>query len=350
MRDDGQKYCSGVWGSSSTRYFYEITPEKILNAVENYGFRCTGRCLSLNSMENRVYEVEIEPTGDLDNFYDRFRVVKFYRPNRWTKEQILEEHQFLFDMEEADIPVAPPLKCNGTSIQKLDEENIYFAVFPKIGGRSPNELNSEQLIRLGRLFGRVHNVGAKRNFDYRLKLNPTTYGLDNMNYLLSENIITPELVSLFKSLVEQICEISQPLFNQFPVQRVHGDAHLGNILWREPDGVTLLDLDDTVFAPVVQDMWLLIQGRDDEARQRLKVFLKGYEEMRSFDRGSLVLIEPLRALRMIHYSAWIAHRRDDPVFQRTFHNFGTQQYWMELVADLQDQLSVIQDNSFWIRY
>ncbi len=328
---------SGVWGGIKTEYFYGITPEKILDAVESFGFRCTGRVMSMHSLENRVYEAEVEPSG--------FKVIKFYRPGRWSREQILEEHSFLRELAAEDIPAVEAIvDSNGESLHEVD--GIYFAVFPKVGGRSPDDLNDEALIRLGRLLGRLHNIGARKNFKARLSISPLVYGLQNMRFLVDEKIIIPELSSLFENLVKRICDFSEPLFKDVTYQRVHGDAHKGNILIRD-EIFSLIDFDDTVMAPAVQDFWLMVQGRDKEACDALSLLLMGYEEMRHFNRNELSLIEPLRALRMIHYAAWIAHRRDDPAFKNVFTHFGTQQYWMELVADLQEQLEVMQNKQFW---
>lgn len=342
----GEGAAAGLWGGVETQYFYEITPEKILNAVEEYGVRCTGRCMSLHSMENRVYEVEIETQVEPLSAYDRYLIIKFYRPGRWSREQILEEHKFLKDLQEADIPAVAALEYEGRTLRELQDQKIFFALFPKVGGRSPSELNAEQLLRIGRLMARLHTVGAATPFKHRLQITPQTYGIQNMRYLIDQKVIIPELEPVFSSLVERICAIIEPLFSESRYQRVHGDAHFGNLLWRD-EGVSFVDFDDTVSAPPVQDLWLFVQGRDCEAKEKMKVLLQGYEELRDFDRRTLTLIEPLRALRMIHYAAWIAHRREDPAFQRVFKDFGSQPYWLELISDLQDQLEIIQNDNIW---
>lgn len=341
-------YSAGVWGVKETQYFYEITPERILSAVEEFGVRCSGRCLSLHSLENRVYEVEIEmPAGsEPASVSERFRVVKFYRPGRWSREQILEEHAFLAEAAEAEIPVVPPLSSAGETLRRVPGSEMYYAVFPRAGGRSPAELGPEQLKRVGRLLARLHQVGAARPFEHRLQLTPQTYGLENLRYMVDSGVITPELVPAYSAAVEALCGLCAPWFAAAPLQRVHGDAHLGNLLWRD-EALAIVDFDDCVQAPRVQDLWLMVQGRDEEAQNRMQSLLAGYEELASFDRSTLRLIEPLRALRMVHYSAWIAHRRDDPAFKRIFPNFGTQQYWLEQVADLQEQLEVVRSGGPW---
>ena len=324
--------------SNETRFFFDLTPALILDAVEASGMRCTGRILQLNSMENRVYEVEIELDSEPASPSERFRVVKFYRPGRWSAQQIGEEHQFLLDLKNADIPVVAPLPFpNGDTLRRLGDLEIYYAVFPKMGGRSPDELDEEKLLWLGRLLARIHAIGAKESAPHRLRLDPTTYGIDNLKYLIDSGVVPRETQAAYRSVVERICQVSEPWFKTTKTQRIHGDCHLGNILWGR-DGPFFVDFDDMVTGPCVQDVWLIAPGRDE---QQLQSLLAGYELMRPFDRSSLRLIEPLRALRFIHFSAWIAKRWHDPAFQRVFPNFGTPRYWGEQLSDLNEQFSVI---------
>lgn len=329
-----------------TQFFYQLTPDKILDAVESIGFRCTGRCLALNSMENRVYEVEIELTfkeeqNPAKTPSDHFRVVKFYRPGRWTKEQILEEHQFLDDLVEADIPVIAPIKFRDQSLHKMPELEIYFTVFPKRGGRIPDEFSDEDVARVGRLLARVHSVGIQRQAKNRLKLNTQTYALDNLEFLLNSNLLPQELKSSFKTSVERVVQLSDPLFKDIKTQRIHGDCHLGNLLLGN-QGLFLLDFDDMVVGPCVQDMWLIMPGRDHDALLQRELLIESYQTMCDFDRKSIALIEPLRTLRYIHYCAWVARRWEDPAFKRTFVNFGTARYWQDLMQDLREQISLIE--------
>lgn len=324
--------------TSETKFFFELTPERILDAVEALGVRCTGRCLQLNSMENRVYEVEIELESEPISPADRFRVVKFYRPGRWSLEQIGEEHRFLLDLQGADIPVVAPLTFpDGATVRRVGELEIYYAVFPKAGGRSPVELDAEQLVWLGRLLARIHTVGAQRVAPHRLKLTPATYGIENLRYLIDAGVIPRESQAAYRSVVERICGLVESWFAVTPNQRIHGDCHLGNIVWGGA-GPCFVDFDDMVTGPCVQDVWLIVPGRREDELQAL---LSGYELMRPFDRGSLRLIEPLRALRFVHFSAWIARRWHDPAFQRVFPNYGTGGYWGEQIADLHEQLGLI---------
>lgn len=339
---------SSAWGDVETQYFVSLTPDRILDAVEASGLRCTGRCLQLNSMENRVYEIEIVLDDDIvvKSPSDRFRVVKFYRPGRWSKEQILDEHQFLLDLQAEDLPVAAPERFpDGQTLHCLGDLSIYYCVFPKFGGRNPDELSVDQLEQLGRLYARVHNVGALRPATHRLTLNPTTYGLDNLRYILEEKLLPPEHQRPYRDLVEALCKHTEPWFAKTPIQRVHGDAHLGNLLWHPDQGPRLVDFDDMVMGPPVQDIWLATPGRDAWSLQEREILLEGYEQMRDFDRQSLRLIEPLRALRFVHFHAWIGKRWKDQAFPRAFPQYGTSSYWAEAVNDLREQLRLIQETS-----
>ena len=321
-----------------TQYFFELTPDRILNAVEETGLRCTGRCLTLYAMENRVYEVEIEvDEGSVHSVSDRFRVAKFYRPGRWSREQIEEEHRFLLQLKEADIPVVAPLQLeNGSTVGVMKEAGIFFAIFPRQGGRSPDEFADSQLEQIGRLIARVHVVGAQENARHRIQLTPESYGLKNLEILRSLRVIPPEVERQYSECVERLVREIEPLFKGVPVQRIHGDCHVGNLLANDL-GMFLIDFDDMVMGPCVQDLWLLLPGSDAEARAQHEVLLDGYEQMRHFDRRELRLIEPLRALRFIHFAAWIAKRWKDPAFPRAFPHFGSGNFWQQQVADLEMQ-------------
>jgi Ser/Thr protein kinase RdoA (MazF antagonist) len=316
-------------------FFFNLTPEHILEAVEKTGRRSTGRCFALNSLENRVYEVEME---------DGSKVVgKFYRPGRWSREQILEEHQFLKDLVESEIPVVPPMILHtGTTLAEA-EGGILFSVFPKVQGRAPAELQEDQLVQLGRLIGRLHAVGAQKEASHRLKINPETYGIAPLKFL-KDNWLPPECAGRYVTVVEEIIKIITPWFDGIETHRIHGDCHLGNLLYSK-DGPFFLDFDDMVTGPPVQDMWLIIPGQDDEARRFRDVFLEGYTEMRKFDQSTLRLVEPLRALRIVHYSAWVAKRWQDPAFPRVFTEFNTSRYWESEILDLTKQLHIIKNSA-----
>lgn len=311
---------------TTTDLFFALTPHKVLEAVEKAGHACNPLCYPLNSFENRVYEVELE---------DRTRIVaKFYRPGRWTEVQILEEHQFLADLEEAEVPVCPPLQLpNGRTLDTID--GILYCLFPRRGGRAPDEPDEELLMRLGMLTARLHNVGASRQADHRLRLNGTEFVRKSLATFRERNIVPPRFVERYQRAADYIAKAIDGYLETASVHRIHGDLHHGNLLLRD-DILCVIDFDDLVVGPAVQDIWLLVPGRDVESRMRREIFLEGYEQFRRFDRRTLALIEPLRGMRRIHYAAWITKRWHDPIFPRTFPQFGTEGYWDEETRDLEE--------------
>lgn len=335
-----------AWGDAKTRFFFDLTPEKVLDAVEASGLKVTGRCTPLNSFENRVYEIEIEDEtdGEADRSaaaqFARRRVVKFYRPGRWSSEQILQEHEFLLDLKAAEIPVVAPLEFqDGLTLHQSEGSEIYYALFPKVGGRAPDELSDDQLRWIGRLLARIHQVGSTKPAQHRIAINPSNYGRKNLESLLSGNWLPMEFAKRYESVVTEICDRSQRLFDRLPasaIHRIHGDCHLGNLLLSQ-QGPFFLDFDDMLRGPAVQDIWLLVPGRDEDSIRQRNVLLEGYEEMKSFDYMTLKLIEPLRALRFVHYSAWLARRWDDPAFPQAFPQFNTHRYWQDELHDLEEQ-------------
>lgn len=338
------EYAFSPLGSPETQFFFDITPERILDAVETIGVRCTGRFLTLNSMENRVYEVQVEAEEPLKKPSDAFRIIKFYRPGRWTKEQILEEHQFLLDLVECEVPVVAPLKDkNEQTLFQVPGFEIFYAVFPKQGGRNPAELDDAQMLQVGRLLARLHNVGATKKAAHRLKVSPENVAIQSLEFLLQSNMLPAEITAQYEQLVRAICESSSPWFEGVPLQRIHNDCHLGNLVWGD-EGPFWVDFDDMAEGPCVQDVWLFLPGRDEYAQAKLRLLLEGYEQMRAFDRSTLRLIEPLRAMRMIYFTAWIAKRWEDPAFKRAFVDFNTNKYWREQLSQLQEQLDLIQGN------
>jgi Ser/Thr protein kinase RdoA (MazF antagonist) len=348
LESDPESQSRNAWGDETTRFFFELTPDRVLDAVEAAGLRCTGRCMALNSFENRVYDVELES----DEGKSRV-VVKFYRPGRWTSEQILEEHEFLRDLKNAEIPAIAPLPFPDASPQaqatvpgaagptlRSTPSGIWYSLFPKVGGRAPDEFSDEQLLRIGRLLARVHGVGASKPAPHRIRINPATYGWANLEYLL-KNWVPAEYAQRYGSTVRSLLSLTEPWFASAPQQRLHGDCHPGNLLLNGEGHFFFLDFDDMVVGPPVQDVWLLVPGRDNESKAQREVLLEGYAEMRAFDRSTLRLLEPLRALRFIHYTAWIARRWADPAFPAAFPEFGSHAYWADETADLEEQLRVI---------
>lgn len=329
-----------VWGNQETEYFYKLDPDTILDSVERLGYQVTGRCLALNSMENRVYEIEIEV--DSANASDHFLIAKFYRPGRWTTEQILEEHSFLHELKENEIPVIAPIVIDGKTLFPVPYSKLHFCIFPKQGGRAPHDMNEEQLQILGRYLARLHNVGASKPANHRLHITPETFGRKNLEFLLSSKSIPVQYENAYKTVVTQICDLSDPMFKNIQTHRIHGDCHWGNVIYREGKGTYFIDFDDMLVGPAVQDVWLLVPGDDEQAKIDRDILIEAYESMRDFDRATLKLIEPLRALRMIHFAAWISKRWDDPAFKQAFPFYGTEQYWTNQIRDLMLQLQKIQ--------
>jgi len=320
-----------------------LTPDVILDAVESLGFQCTGELLALNSYENRVYRVATE--GGMV-------AAKFYRPGRWSIEQILEEHEFAFALAELEIPVvAPSIDAMGQSLHRFS--HFEFAVFPWQPGRAP-ELGSDEDFRiLGRYLGRIHAVGAERAFHYRPELNIDSFGVEPSGYLLNSGILPPHIESVYEGLIEHLLtQIRAAFENASPVTsiRLHGDAHLGNILWTE-SGPHIVDLDDCRMGPAIQDLWMLLSGERHEREQQLAAILAGYSEFYHFNSTELQLIEALRTLRLIHYSAWLAQRWDDPAFPIAFPWFENVRYWEEHVLTLREQQAEMNEPPLeWQKY
>jgi Ser/Thr protein kinase RdoA (MazF antagonist) len=318
----------------ATDLFLSLTPEKVLAAVEQAGLRCNPVCYPLNSFENRVYEVELA---------DRTRIVaKFYRPERWSEEQILDEHQFLRDLDDEEVPVCTvrPFPDGGT-LRRID--NIYYSLADRRGGRAPDELDGATARRLGMLVGRLHNVGARRPARHRLPLTAQSFIREDVAWLDAHATLPKHLHNRYLDTASAIADqVDGALAALDPAQlyRLHGDLHLGNVLLR--DGLLrVLDFDDMVVGPAVQDVWLALPGRDPQTLELREQLLSGYEQFRLFDRSTLRLIEPLRGLRVIHYAAWLARRWHDPAFPAAWPHFGTLDYWQRETDDLEEQLALI---------
>lgn len=317
--------------ADTTDLFLALTPEKVLDAVEAAGLTVRPLCYPLNSFENRVYEVELA---------DRSRVVaKFYRPRRWSASQILEEHRFLAELDAEEIPVcAARLFPDGSTLATID--GIRYAVFDRKGGRAPDELTAATAHRLGMLVGRLHVVGARRPDADRLPLTSAAYLRSDLEWLERESALPARLATRYSTAARAIADAFDRLARDVPVLRLHGDLHLGNVLERDGQ-LRLLDFDDAMIGPAVQDLWLALPGRDPETTALAERFLEGYEAFRPFERGELRLIEPLRGLRMVHYAAWLARRWHDPVFPRNWPHFGTDEAWERETLDLEEQAAIV---------
>lgn len=317
------------------RSFAALTPEFMLDALEAAGLYGDGRLLQLNSFENRVIQVHLEEGSGLSPV----AVAKFYRPGRWSDAQILEEHAFAAELAEAEVPVAAPWKLGDSTLRH--EQGQRFAVTGRQGGRGPELEDPQVLTWIGRLLGRLHNVGRRRPFEHRLRWASSAPAVEARDFLVGSEAVPLEIRSAWRETVDRCIEAIDAAFAALPdlqVLRLHGDCHPGNILWTPDGGPHFVDLDDAVTGPAVQDLWMLLSGDELSSRQQLAYVLEGYETVAEFDRRELALIEPLRTLRMIHHSAWLAKRWGDPAFPIAFPWFGTPNYWNDQVAKLREQL------------
>ncbi|MGD2139233.1 MAG: serine/threonine protein kinase [Burkholderiales bacterium] len=319
--------------------YSSLTPDCVLNAVESIGYRSNGRMLGLNSYENRVYQVGVVDEHDVDSFL----VAKFYRPQRWSDEQILEEHAFAFELAEAEIPLVAPIRTAGRTLHTF--EGFRFALFPRRGGRAPEPEDPQVLEWVGRLIARIHACGATKQFRYRPVLDIETFGERPLRYLLDNAFIPPELVESYRAAAEAALTVvreAQARAGDVAIIRLHGDCHLGNILWTD-DGPHFVDLDDARMGPAVQDLWMLLSGDRGAMTWQFSDVLAGYEDFMEFDRRELHLVEALRTLRMMHHAGWIAERWHDPAFPAAFPWFNTQRYWEEHILQLKEQISAVQE-------
>ncbi len=327
-----------------------------MDALASVGLYGDGRQMALSSYENRVYQLHLED--------GRVVVAKFYRPERWSDAQILEEHSFSAELMAAEIPVIGPLALNGATLHHFG--GFAFSVSPRRGGRAPELDNPEVLEWIGRFLARIHTVGAAKPFKERPALDVKSFGIDSRDWLLTQQIIPLDVQSAWEKMsLKAINAIAENLYFQgasginglksgnndvIRSIRLHGDCHPGNILWTPTDvpatagpGPHFVDLDDARTGPVVQDLWMLISGDRQQRTRQLGALVDGYEQFREFDRRELALIEPLRTLRLIHYSAWLARRWADPAFPINFPWFGSSDYWQGQVQMLEDQIEAMQD-------
>ncbi len=317
-----------------TSDFSALTPDSAMAAVEQaFGKRCRHFCLPMASYINRVYEFELE---------DKTRVIaKFYRPGRWSKEALQDEQDFVYELAAADLSVISPLKLkDNTSLGQQD--GIYFALFPKKGGRKLEEpKNDEEWLALGRLVARIHLVGAKKKPRDRIVLTPGTYTAKNIEELKKSGFLPPDLGRQFDEIAQSLLQMSAPLFENRELIRLHGDCHRGNLLYAGDGGFLVIDFDDMAVGPPIQDLWMLLPAPLKDCRREMNLLLEGYETFRPFDQTSLQLIEPLRAMRFLHYAAWCSRQVKDPSFRKHFPEWGTRAYWIKEIADLHEQREII---------
>lgn len=321
--------------AAATLAFAGLQPEDIVATLTDLGFDCDGRFLTLNSYENRVYQIGIEG--------DRPVVAKFYRPGRWSDESILEEHQFSIDLAAQEIPVVPPIEIQGSTLQQAGHYRL--AVFECRGGRAPDLDNYELLTQLGRLLARIHLEGEISPFAHRPRIDIDSYGVESIDFLLNHDFIPDENYDAYESVAELVLDGVEASFERAGDTReirLHGDFHPGNVLVNQ-DRLHIVDLDDCRHGPGVQDLWMFLSGDRAEQTPQLEALLQGYQSFRPFDARELHLIEALRSLRIMHYSAWIARRWEDPAFKIAFPWFDSPRYWDDHILALREQVALMQE-------
>jgi Ser/Thr protein kinase RdoA (MazF antagonist) len=326
--------------TSAEAPFAGLTPDVVLDALGSVGLQSDGRMLALNSYENRVYRV----ATDDDSLY----VAKFYRPLRWSDAQILEEHAFVRELAEREIPaVAPLVLSDGTTLAAFG--GFRFAVYPHCRGRAPELEDRETRQWLGRFIGRIHAVAGGKRFAARPTLEIESFGVESSEWLLAHSFVPPDLEGVYRGVVAMAIEGARRCFSRAPnvrMLRLHGDCHAGNVLWIADAtlaGPHFVDFDDSLMGPAVQDLWMLLSGDRAEMTKQLSEILAGYERFHDFDRRELHLIEALRTLRLIHYAAWIARRWHDPAFPAAFPWFNTQRYWQDRILELREQIAAMDE-------
>lgn len=327
----------GTAGRQPAADFSNLTPDAVINAVEGaLDLSCTNLCRPMNSYINRVYEVGLVSGG--------YVIAKFYRPGRWSREALQDELDFLRELHEDEVPVVPPLAKRAGALLH-DHDGIWFAVFPKKGGRPLDEPAANEWTHLGRLIARMHAVGARHGPRDRIHLHPRQSMQTHLQYILGSGSVAPQFRKAYEETVLGLADMIAPLFDGIATLRIHGDFHQGNILHRPGEGYHLLDFDDMAVGPAVQDLWMLLPDRLPRARREADLLLEGYETFLHFPRETLRLIEPLRAMRFIHYTAWCARQKADGGFSRLAADWGTPAFWRQEIADLHTQCEEIRDSA-----
>ena len=319
-----------VEGSDPVLAFLGLTPEEMLDAVETRGITCDGRFLALNSYENRVYRLGVEDAEPV--------VAKFYRPGRWSDEAIIEEHRFTAELADMEIPVVAPL-VHGDGRTLHHAGPFRFALYPYRGGRAMEPDNPDQLEMLGRFIGRIHAAGAARAYRHRPAIDIDNHLRQPGAGLVGMGFVPPHLETRWHDRLGSLTRAVERCFDQagdMPAIRLHGDMHLGNILWTD-QGPHIVDFDDARNGPAIQDLWMFLSGDGDYLEARIDDLLRGYEQFHHFDRAGIRLVEVMRTLRMVYHAHWLASRWQDPAFPQAFPWFDSGRYWEQLLDDLDDQ-------------
>lgn len=314
--------------------YEKLTPDMVMDAVESMGLWSDQRIFPLNSYENRVYQVGIEQGTPI--------IAKFYRPGRWSADAIQEEHDFTLALAKQDISVIPPVEYAGKTLHHFD--GFDFALFRRQGGYAPEIDNHDTLFRIGRNIGRLHQVGSATPFVKRRSLSLDTWAENSRNFLLNNNFLSASLLEAYSSLSADLIEKMQRIWEtvEYDEIRLHGDCHIGNILWRD-NLAHFVDFDDCINGPAIQDIWLMLSGDRQQQTSQLVEFIEGYEEFFEFDPIQLRLIETLRTMRMMNYSAWLARRWEDPAFPMHFPWFNTERYWSQHILELREQFATLDE-------